>query len=213
MCLQEQLRHKSSINVVTFNNAVSKWRETLAPVTDESMQSMWQFVRELESSGTTDTLGALRAALADRGDVEAIYLLTDGRPNQPWNEIIAEVESYRHMRVRFPLQTQTARARAGSLLSSEDSADPRERAASTVMSLLQTTVRQPPKEASATMGAKELPARLFTDDEKRSPTARSAVYNVQARKLPKIHCISFNCLDYEANTFLKARTALNAQYS
>lgn len=208
--VQEQLRHKRSINVVTFNNAVSKWRETLAPVTDESMQSMWQFVRELESSGTTDTLGALRAALADRGDVEAIYLLTDGRPNQPWNEIIAEVDSYRHMRVRFPLQTQPARARAGSLLSAEDSADPRERAASTVMSLLQTTVRQPPKEetrggAGATMGAKELPARLFTDDEKRAPTARSAVYNVQARKLPKIHCISFNCLDYEANTFLKAR--------
>lgn len=204
MRVQEQLRHKRSINVVTFNNAVTKWRETLSPVTDETLQAMWQFVRELETAGTTDTLGALRTALADRGDVEAIYLLSDGRPNQQWSEIIAEVESYRHMRVRFPLRT--ARDRAGSLLNAEDSADPRERAASTVMSLLQTTVRQPSKEErGTTIGAKELPARLFTDDEKRSPTAsRSAVFNVQARKLPKIHCISFNCLDHEANTFLKA---------
>uniref|UniRef100_A0A4W3JJV3 VWFA domain-containing protein n=1 Tax=Callorhinchus milii TaxID=7868 RepID=A0A4W3JJV3_CALMI len=41
--------------------------------------------------GSTNTLGAIRLALAD-ADTQAIYLLTDGRPDQPPNSIFAQVQ-------------------------------------------------------------------------------------------------------------------------
>ncbi len=82
VCLQEQLRHKQSINIVAFNSSVTLWKQGLSAVSDPNLQSAWAFIKALEPFGNTNTLEALRAAFADRGNVEGIYLLTDGRPDQ-----------------------------------------------------------------------------------------------------------------------------------
>ncbi len=46
-----------------------------------NMKSALEWIKNLTSQGTTNTLGAIRFALADM-NTEAIYLLSDGRPDQ-----------------------------------------------------------------------------------------------------------------------------------
>ena len=45
------------------------------------LENAWLWVKGLSAGGSTNTLGALKRALADT-QVEAVYLLTDGRPDQ-----------------------------------------------------------------------------------------------------------------------------------
>ena len=52
----------------------------MVEVTENSLQSAWQWVRNLTISGSTNTLAALKAALGDV-NTQAVYLLTDGRPD------------------------------------------------------------------------------------------------------------------------------------
>jgi hypothetical protein len=79
--LQEQLRHKQKFNIVSFNGRVCPWRDRLVDVTEANLKAAWQWVKNLSCTGSTNTMGALRFALADHA-VQAIYLLTDGRPDQ-----------------------------------------------------------------------------------------------------------------------------------
>lgn len=44
-------------------------------------------MKDLTTGGSTNTLGALKRALADT-QVEAVYLLTDGRPDQVGNDML-----------------------------------------------------------------------------------------------------------------------------
>uniref|UniRef100_A0A8C4SYV4 VWFA domain-containing protein n=1 Tax=Erpetoichthys calabaricus TaxID=27687 RepID=A0A8C4SYV4_ERPCA len=53
-----------------------------------------------DAGGSTNTLGALRLAFADPG-TKAIYLLTDGRPDQPLEMILTETE----LRPEVPIHT------------------------------------------------------------------------------------------------------------
>ncbi|XP_064636642.1 von Willebrand factor A domain-containing protein 3B-like isoform X2 [Lineus longissimus] len=94
--MQEQLRHKQKFNIVSFNSRVCPWRDRLVEVTEENLQAAWQWVKNLSCSGSTNTMGALRFALADRG-TQAIYLLTDGRPDQPPKTVLAQVNLKNHI--------------------------------------------------------------------------------------------------------------------
>lgn len=78
--LQEQLRHKTKFNLVKFGSKASGWKDRAVEVNESSLQSAWQWVRGLEVAGSTNTLMALKTALADTA-TQAIYLLTDGRPD------------------------------------------------------------------------------------------------------------------------------------
>ncbi|XP_033915842.1 von Willebrand factor A domain-containing protein 3B [Melopsittacus undulatus] len=79
--IQEQLRHKKRFNFVKFSAQALAWQEKLAEVNEENLQDAWLWIKGLKVGGSTNTLKALQIALADT-DTQAIYLLTDGRPDQ-----------------------------------------------------------------------------------------------------------------------------------
>lgn len=74
-----------------FNSGVQPWRENLVPTSDQNLTAVWQWVQALRASGSTNTLEALSQATAVQG-TKAVYLLTDGRPDQPPEEVLARVQ-------------------------------------------------------------------------------------------------------------------------
>ncbi len=89
--LHEQLCHKQAFTVLQFSSKVTAWREHLVPPSGQNLEDVWQWVEGLQADGSTSTLDALTEALGVRG-AEAVYLLTDGRPNQPSDSILARVQ-------------------------------------------------------------------------------------------------------------------------
>lgn len=68
--------------MVSFNTTINPWRDSLTRVNDPITQTHLQpWIDGLIAEGSTNTLAAIRFALAD-STTEAIYLLTDGRPDQ-----------------------------------------------------------------------------------------------------------------------------------
>ncbi|XP_064358080.1 von Willebrand factor A domain-containing protein 3B isoform X2 [Dromaius novaehollandiae] len=98
--IQEQLRHKKRFNFVKFSAQAVAWQEKLAEVNEENLQDAWLWIKGLEAGTSTNTLKALQIALADT-DTQAIYLLTDGRPDQPPQTILAEVQLHH----KIPIHT------------------------------------------------------------------------------------------------------------
>ncbi|NXM22800.1 VWA3B protein, partial [Ploceus nigricollis] len=98
--MQEQLRHKKRFNFVKFSAQAVAWQEKLVEVNEENLQDAWLWIKGLEVGSSTNTLKALQIALADT-DTQAIYLLTDGRPDQPPQIILAEVE----LHCKIPIHT------------------------------------------------------------------------------------------------------------
>lgn len=79
--LQEQLRSKQRFNLIAYNSKLTPWRDRMVEVDEYNMTSAFDWISQLTANGTTNTLAALRYALSDP-NTEAIYLLTDGRPDQ-----------------------------------------------------------------------------------------------------------------------------------
>lgn len=68
--------------MISFNSAIYPWRDRLTKVNESTIQTNLQpWIDGLNAEGSTNTLGAIRFALADTG-TEGVYLLTDGRPDQ-----------------------------------------------------------------------------------------------------------------------------------
>ncbi|KAM4702020.1 von Willebrand factor A domain-containing protein 3B [Discoglossus pictus] len=88
--MQEQLRYKKMFNFVNFDSRVEAWKAKLAEVNEENLKDAWAWVQELKVGSSTNTLRALQVSLAD-SKTEAIYLLTDGRPDQPAKTILTQV--------------------------------------------------------------------------------------------------------------------------
>ncbi|RXM91943.1 von Willebrand factor A domain-containing protein 3B [Acipenser ruthenus] len=86
----EQLRHKSKVNFVKFDSRAVAWCDRQAEVNEHNLENAWLWVKGFKVGGSTDTLGALRLALADPG-THAVYLLSDGRPDQPPKTILAQM--------------------------------------------------------------------------------------------------------------------------
>jgi len=68
--------------MVAFNSTINPWRDRLTKINDSTTFSQLEpWIAGLNADGSTNTLAALRFALADPA-TEAIYLLSDGRPDQ-----------------------------------------------------------------------------------------------------------------------------------
>lgn len=91
LLMQEQLRHKMKFNLIAFNTKAQVWQNRLVDVTETSLEGAWRWIQGLTCWGSTNTYSALQHALSDPG-TQAIYLLTDGRPDQPPKSIIAQVQ-------------------------------------------------------------------------------------------------------------------------
>ncbi|KAM6419820.1 von Willebrand factor A domain-containing protein 3B [Pluvialis apricaria] len=98
--IQEQLRCKKRVNFVKFSAQAVAWQEKLAEVNEENLQDAWLWIKGLEVGSSTNTLKALQIAFAD-ADTQAIYLLTDGRPDQPPQIILAQVQLHH----KIPIHT------------------------------------------------------------------------------------------------------------
>ena len=73
------LPEQTTFSVVVFNSALTVWQQQLVEAKPEMKDSATRFVNGQPPRGGTGTLGALTAAFVF--DVEALYLLTDGMPN------------------------------------------------------------------------------------------------------------------------------------
>lgn len=92
--IQEQLKHKKMFNFVKFDSKVEAWRTKLAEVNEENLKEASHWIKELQVGSSTNTLKALQLALSD-SNTQAIYLLTDGRPDQPTETILEHIKLFR----------------------------------------------------------------------------------------------------------------------
>ncbi|KAL8584268.1 hypothetical protein ACOMHN_034953 [Nucella lapillus] len=67
-------------NIIQFSGGCQKWRDSIQPPTEENCHDAVRWSTNLVANGNTCTLEALQLAFKD-SDLEAVYLLTDGKPD------------------------------------------------------------------------------------------------------------------------------------
>ncbi|XP_066919600.1 von Willebrand factor A domain-containing protein 3B-like [Clytia hemisphaerica] len=87
---KEQLANKQKFNLVSFGSKVVSWRENMVKCTFDNLQNALQWLEELQVQGSTNTFGALSLA-NEMQEVDGIYLLSDGQPDQPPDMILSQV--------------------------------------------------------------------------------------------------------------------------
>ncbi|KAL3876675.1 hypothetical protein ACJMK2_034479, partial [Sinanodonta woodiana] len=94
-------RQGVKFNMVQFSGACDAWKSNVQPATQENCHDAIKWTSRLEASGNTCTLEALKMAFADY-DIDAIYLLTDGKPDTSTSMVLREVSKMnedRHVQV------------------------------------------------------------------------------------------------------------------
>uniref|UniRef100_A0A8C6GDJ8 von Willebrand factor A domain containing 3B n=1 Tax=Mus spicilegus TaxID=10103 RepID=A0A8C6GDJ8_MUSSI len=94
--IQEQLRYKSKFNFVTFDGQAIAWQEKLAEVNEDNLKQAQSWIRGIKVGSSTNTLNALKIAFADE-ETQVIYLLTDGRPDQPPEMVMDHVKLFQNI--------------------------------------------------------------------------------------------------------------------
>ena len=72
----------AEFTIIIFNEMIHPWRHELTTASEENKASAFQFIRRVGCGKATNTYGALRRAIDLDDNLEAIYLLSDGRPNR-----------------------------------------------------------------------------------------------------------------------------------
>ena len=81
---------KPMFNLIEFNSQVTQWADKLVQCTPETVAVADKWVGNLSAKTGTNTQDALLAALADP-DCEAIYLVSDGLPDQYQEDVLDSV--------------------------------------------------------------------------------------------------------------------------
>ncbi|KAH0631930.1 hypothetical protein JD844_019834 [Phrynosoma platyrhinos] len=84
-------------NLISFAEDVEVWQECLVEATDEACHDATQWVSGFRAHGNTSILKALRRAFSLQ-DIEALYILTDGKPDTSCNLVLNEIEMLRKKR-------------------------------------------------------------------------------------------------------------------
>nr|XP_042709141.1 von Willebrand factor A domain-containing protein 3A isoform X2 [Chrysemys picta bellii] len=91
----EQLRKNNArFNLLKFAEDIDTWQEFLVEATDETCHDAVQWVSKFQAHGNTCVLKALQKAFCFQ-DLEALYVLTDGKPDTSCSLILKEVEKIR----------------------------------------------------------------------------------------------------------------------
>ncbi|XP_074775453.1 von Willebrand factor A domain-containing protein 3A [Athene noctua] len=91
----EQLRkNEVRFNLLRFAEHTESWKECLVEATDETCHDAVQWVSKSHAHGNTCILMALQKALSFQG-IEALYVLTDGKPDTSCSLILKETERLR----------------------------------------------------------------------------------------------------------------------
>nr|KAG5713595.1 hypothetical protein BaRGS_024643 [Batillaria attramentaria] len=77
-------------NIIQFSGACSKWRDSIQAPTEDNCHDAVRWTSQFAANGNTCTLEALQLAFDDK-DMEAIYLLTDGKPDTSTSLVLREV--------------------------------------------------------------------------------------------------------------------------
>lgn len=77
-------------NIIEFNEEVNKWADRLVTCTPRTVSVVSEWIHELKCGTSTNTMEALIEAYEDDG-MDAIYLVTDGLPDQNPPVIIENV--------------------------------------------------------------------------------------------------------------------------
>lgn len=75
-----ELPEDAEFAIVSFESNVRHWREELSRATEENKRAAILYVQRLGYGDDTNTYGALRRALDFDDSLEAVFLLTDGKP-------------------------------------------------------------------------------------------------------------------------------------
>ncbi|XP_064617094.1 von Willebrand factor A domain-containing protein 3A-like [Liolophura sinensis] len=87
----EQLHNMGArFNLISFANDCVSWRERCQTATAENCHDVIKWSSRLMAGGNTCTLKAIKMAFADP-DIEAVYLLTDGKPDTSTSLVLREV--------------------------------------------------------------------------------------------------------------------------
>jgi von Willebrand factor type A domain len=100
----EELPFDSEFAILCYHSTMNEWRNELQAATEANKLDAIQFVKRLGLGDKTNTYGALRRSLEFDPSLEAVFLLTDGRPTvgnivAP-NGIIADIlhrNRFRHL--------------------------------------------------------------------------------------------------------------------
>ncbi|KFQ99788.1 von Willebrand factor A domain-containing protein 3A, partial [Nipponia nippon] len=91
----EQLRkNEVRFNLLRFAENTESWKECLVEATDETCHDAVQWVSKFHAHGNTCILMALQKALSFQG-IEALYVLTDGKPDTSCSLVLKETEKLR----------------------------------------------------------------------------------------------------------------------
>ena len=69
------------MNLISFDSVVKSWQPSVVEINESSLRAARSWVNQLTCRGSTNTLAALQTAFKD-SQTTAVYLLTDGRPDQ-----------------------------------------------------------------------------------------------------------------------------------
>ncbi|XP_036600055.1 von Willebrand factor A domain-containing protein 3B [Trichosurus vulpecula] len=98
--LKEQLVFKKKFNFVKFDGKAVAWQGKLAEVNEDNLKMAKEWVKNLQVGSSTNTMDALKTAFADK-ETKVIYILTDGRPDQPVETIFCQIQH----RKKIPIHT------------------------------------------------------------------------------------------------------------
>lgn len=100
----EDLPADAKFSIVSFHTTVNPWRNELLEASEENKREAIQFVRRLGYGVKTNTYGALRQSLEFDDELEAVFLLTDGKPTVgkiiPTRGIVSDImhrNRFRHL--------------------------------------------------------------------------------------------------------------------
>ncbi|XP_033739504.1 golgin subfamily A member 6-like protein 1 [Pecten maximus] len=85
-----QKSQPTSFNIIEFNSEVTQWADKMVKCSAETVEVAAEWVKRLSAKTGTNTLDALLTALEDRG-CDAVYLVTDGLPDQHPVDILDQV--------------------------------------------------------------------------------------------------------------------------
>jgi len=83
----EELSPDVEFAIAFFEARVRVWQDALMPATEDNKRRAIAFVRRLQCGDSTNTHAALRRALEFNDQLEAVFLLSDGRPTS--GELVA----------------------------------------------------------------------------------------------------------------------------
>ena len=101
--LKEQVLNKRHFNLISFGTEVTAWKETAVEANAANIREANSWIDTLKEAGTTNTLAALKRAFSDE-TVGALYVLSDGRPDQDEGEVVAAVQAQQESRA-VPVNT------------------------------------------------------------------------------------------------------------